>query len=67
MMSSEYTNRTLKQNLIDGLSKKEFVISKFLNVVLFAFASTALVFIVSLILGYSFSDFNELSMLFLLT
>lgn len=64
MMSSEYTNRTLKQNLIDGLSKKEFVISKFLNVVLFAFASTALVFIVSLILGYSFSDFNELSIVF---
>ncbi|MGO3690702.1 MAG: ABC transporter permease [Psychroflexus halocasei] len=64
MMSSEYTNRTLKQNLIDGLSKKEFVLSKFLNVVLFAFASTALVFIVSLILGYSFSDFNELSIVF---
>ncbi|SEA14405.1 ABC transporter permease [Psychroflexus halocasei] len=64
MMSSEYTNRTLKQNLIDGLSKKEFILSKFLNVVFFAFASTALVFIVSLILGYSFSDFNELSIVF---
>lgn len=64
MMSSEYTNRTLKQNLIDGLSKKEFILSKFLNVVFFAFASTVLVFIVSLILGYSFSDFNELSIVF---
>lgn len=64
MMSSEYTNRTLKQNLIDGLSKKEFVLSKFLNVLFFAFASTLLVFIVSLILGYSFSDFNELSIVF---
>ena len=35
MMANEYSNRTLKQNLIDGLSKKEFVISKFLTVVLF--------------------------------
>ena len=29
MMSNEYSYRTLKQNLIDGLSKKEFVLSKF--------------------------------------
>ncbi|MDN6281177.1 MAG: ABC transporter permease [Psychroflexus sp.] len=64
MMSSEYTNRTLKQNLIDGLSKKEFILSKFLNVALFAFASTVLVFIVSLILGFIFSDFDELSIVF---
>ncbi len=64
MMSSEYTNRTLKQNLIDGLSKKEFILSKFLNVLLYAFASTVLVFIVSLILGLIFSDFNELSIIF---
>ena len=25
MMANEYSNRTLKQNLIDGMSKKEFV------------------------------------------
>ena len=28
MMANEYTYGTLKQNLIDGLSKKEFVLSK---------------------------------------
>jgi len=61
MMSNEYTNRTLKQNLIDGLSKKEFVLSKFLTVVIFAFFSTLFLFMVSVILGYSFSDYTEIS------
>lgn len=64
MMANEYTNRTLKQNLIDGLSKKEFILSKFYTVVVFAFISTVFVFVVSLILGYIYSDFNELSIVF---
>ena len=61
MMANEYTYGTLKQNLIDGLSKKEFILSKFLVVGSFAAASTIFVFIMSLILGYSFSSYNELS------
>lgn len=64
MMANEYSNRTLKQNLIDGLSKKEFVLSKFLTVVLFAVVSTLFVFIVSLILGLIFSDYNEIGIIF---
>ena len=64
MMANEYSNRTLKQNLIDGLSKKEFVISKFLTVVLFSLVSTLFVFIVSLILGLVFSDYNEIGIIF---
>lgn len=59
MMANEYSNRTLKQNLIDGMSKKEFVLSKFLTVTLFALISTLFVFIMTLLLGYSFSDFTE--------
>ncbi|HEY9169111.1 MAG TPA: ABC transporter permease subunit [Lutibacter sp.] len=61
MMANEYSNKTLKQNLIDGLSKKEFVLSKFYTVILLALISTIFVFIVSLILGYSYSDYNEIS------
>jgi ABC-type transport system involved in multi-copper enzyme maturation permease subunit len=64
MMANEYSYGTLKQNLIDGMSKKEFVLSKFLTVVLFAFVSTFFVFIMSLILGYSFSSYTELSIVF---
>ncbi|GHA43827.1 ABC transporter permease [Salinimicrobium marinum] len=64
MMSNEYSNRTLKQNLIDGMSKKEFVLSKFLTVIGFALLSTIFLFIVSLILGLSFSDYTEMSIIF---
>jgi len=64
MMSNEYSNRTLKQNLIDGMSKKEFVLSKFFTILLFSLISTLFLFIVSLVLGYSFSDYTELSIVF---
>jgi ABC-type transport system involved in multi-copper enzyme maturation permease subunit len=64
MMANEYTYGTLKQNLIDGLSKKEFIISKFIVVVTFALASSVFIFIMSLILGYSFSSYNEIGIVF---
>lgn len=64
MMANEYSYGTLKQNLIDGMSKQEFILSKFLTVVLFAFCSTVFVFIMSLILGFSFSSYTELSIVF---
>lgn len=64
MMANEYSNKTIKQNLIDGLSKKEFILSKFLTVLSFALISTVFVFVVSLILGLFYSDYDELSIIF---
>ncbi|WP_417366362.1 ABC transporter permease subunit [Flavobacterium beibuense] len=64
MMSNEYTYGTLKQNLIDGLSKKEFLTSKMLTVLLFSAVSTIFVFTISIILGYSFSSYTEASIVF---
>jgi ABC-2 type transport system permease protein len=64
MMSNEYSYSTLKQNLIDGLSKKEFVLSKFITVALFAAISTIFLFIVSITLGLSFSDYTEFGIVF---
>jgi len=46
------------------LSKREFILSKFLTVLLFAIISTLFLFIVSIILGYSFSDYTEISIVF---
>ena len=63
MMANEYSNKTLKQNLIDGLSKKEFILSKFYTVITFAAFSTAFVFVTSLILGLIYSDYNEFSII----
>ncbi|MCR4032312.1 MULTISPECIES: ABC transporter permease [Flavobacterium] len=63
MMANEYSYGTLKQNLIDGLSKKEFILSKFLTVVLFALLSTVFVFVMSLILGLFFSSYTEIGII----
>ena len=64
IVSNEYSYRTLKQNLIDGLSKREFLTSKFLTVLLFSVVSTIFLFVVSLILGLIFSDYNEIGIIF---
>ncbi|MGH2666983.1 ABC transporter permease [Flavobacterium sp.] len=64
MMANEYSYGTLKQNLIDGMNKAEFIKSKFLAVLLFAGVSTIFVFVMTLILGYSFSSYNEFSIVF---
>ena len=63
MMANEYSYKTLKQNLIDGLSKKEFILSKFYAVLTFALVSTIFVFVVSLILGFIYSDYNEFTII----
>ncbi|CAL2092442.1 ABC-type transport system involved in multi-copper enzyme maturation permease subunit [Tenacibaculum sp. 190524A05c] len=64
MMANEYSYKTLKQNLIDGLSKKEFILSKFYTTIAFSAISTIFVLIVSLILGLIYSDFTEISIIF---
>ncbi|PKQ44284.1 ABC transporter permease [Confluentibacter flavum] len=64
MMSNEYSNKTIKQNLIDGLSKKEFILSKFYTVILLSVVSTLFLFVVSLILGLIFSSYTEFSIIF---
>ena len=64
MMANEYTYGTLKQNLIDGMSKKEFILSKFLTVVIFTTISTLFVFVISIILGLIYSSFTEVSIVF---
>ena len=64
MIANEYSYGTLKQNLIDGMSKKEFLLSKIYTIILFSFVSTILVFIISLILGLKYSSFTEVGIIF---
>ncbi len=64
MIGNEYSYKTLKQNLIDGLSKGEFLRSKIYAILAFVITSTLLVFIISLILGGIYSDYNELQIVF---
>ncbi len=51
MIGNEYSNRTLKQNLIDGLSKKEVILSKFYFILAYSLVVTMFVFIITLFIG----------------
>ena len=64
MVANEYANKTLKQNLIDGLSKQEYILSKFYMVAAMSLASTIFVLIVSLILGFSYAAEISTSLIF---
>ena len=64
MIGNEYSNKTLKQNLIDGLSKKEFILSKFYTIVFFSLVSTILIFIISLFIGMYYSSIDEFRLVF---
>jgi ABC-type transport system involved in multi-copper enzyme maturation permease subunit len=64
MISNEYNYRTLKQNLIDGLSKKEMILSKFYVILAYALVSTVGVFIMSIIIGSIYSTYTEASIVF---
>ncbi|MCY3999088.1 MAG: ABC transporter permease subunit [Flavobacteriaceae bacterium] len=63
MISNEFVYKTLKQNLIDGLTKREVLNSKFLTLILFVLVSTVFVFFVTFFLGLIYSDYNELAII----
>jgi ABC-type transport system involved in multi-copper enzyme maturation permease subunit len=64
MIGNEYSNKTLKQNLIDGLSKKEFILSKFYTIVFFSLAATVLIGVATFLIGMYYSSYTEASIVF---
>lgn len=64
MIGNEYSNKTIKQNLIDGLSKKEFILSKFYTIVFFSFLATVLIGLGSFFIGLYYSSYTEASIIF---
>ncbi|WP_111683537.1 ABC transporter permease [Winogradskyella tangerina] len=64
MIGNEYSNKTLKQNLIDGLSKKEFILSKFYTIVFFSICATLLIGLASFFIGLYYSSYTEVSIIF---
>ena len=64
MIGNEYSNKTLKQNLIDGLSKKEFILSKFYTIVFFSLFATVLIGVATFLIGLYYSSYTEASIIF---
>ncbi|HEY5917101.1 MAG TPA: ABC transporter permease subunit, partial [Chryseolinea sp.] len=58
-ITNEYTYRTIRQNIIDGLSRWQFLLSKILTNVLLSLASVILVFLIALVTGFIYTpDIN---------
>lgn len=64
MIGNEYSNKTIKQNLIDGLSKKEFILSKFYTIIFFSLVATVLIAVASFFIGLYYSSYTEASIIF---
>lgn len=60
----EFSNRMFKQNVIDGLSREEFIASKLLTILIFTTFSTFLVFVIAFILGKSYSTTQDSHLIF---
>ena len=55
-VTNEISYRTLRQNIIDGLSKKDFLISKFNFIVILAAAATLALFLIGSVTGLLYSN-----------
>ena len=53
LATNEFSNRTLRQHIIDGLTKRQVIASKFIVILFLSLVATAYVFIVGTIFGLS--------------
>ena len=60
-VNNDITYNTLRQNIIDGLSKQEYMLSKLSFVIFLALASTMVLFLTGLIAGLTYSKVLEFS------
>lgn len=60
-VTNEYSYRTVRQNIIDGLSRFEFLLSKILTNVLLSLMSVVMIFIIGLGTGMIYSPSIEFS------
>jgi ABC-2 type transport system permease protein len=63
-ITSEYSYTTIRQNIIDGMSRNEFIRSKFALIVFLSIVFTLAVFLIGLFLGFLYSPVTDLSSVF---
>ncbi len=64
IVSAEFTYKTVRQNVITGMSRMEWMTGKLILMTFFALASTLLLFLITLGLGLAHSDLSEGTKLF---
>ena len=63
LITNEYTNKTIRQNIVNGMSKQDFLLSKLQFILLFSIIVTLALGIVIFFLGLSHSDAQQLDMM----
>ena len=63
-VNNDVTYNTLRQNVIDGLSKKEYLLSKFALVLFLALSGTLLLFATGLVTGLAYSHTHAIGAMF---
>lgn len=63
LITNEFTFKTIRQNIINGMSKAEFLASKLQIILIMAFFITIVLAIGAFIIGISHSGFNEMAIL----
>jgi len=58
-VTNEFTEKLFKQNLIDGLSKREYLLSKVYTILILSLVSTLVVYFTGLWLGYTYSTVTD--------
>ncbi|MFH1160960.1 MAG: hypothetical protein V1733_08440 [bacterium] len=64
LITNEFTNKTVRQNIVNGMSKNEFLFSKLQLVLLFSVIITGIITLVIFILGLTHTDIQGIFMVF---
>ena len=59
LITNEFTFKTIRQNIINGMSKTEFLVSKLMIILLMTLVTTVILTAGAFIIGLSHSGFNE--------
>ena len=63
-VTNEFSYKTIRQNIIDGMDRKDFLASKVMMVFMLSLASTIFVFLIGLFTGLIYSPQTELHFIF---
>lgn len=64
LITNEYSYKTIRQNVINGFSRWDFISSKFLTIGVLSLGATFLVFVIGLILGIRHTEELSLAIVF---
>jgi hypothetical protein len=64
LVTSEVSQKTMRQNILTGMTRKEYFISKLTSIVALSLFATAIYYISSIVLGLIHSDIYDLELIF---